>query len=396
MLGGSFGRNSRHTSAISDVTASACEDTCRINFIRNDLLLWTTHRSDFNRARECDKLLKADAFVQRTARDAHILVLATGHHFPASMEAAALAGGGTAGRASSFITGSLNHTLFNLRRARARYGHAPESVALIGTSIPVPSCSRFSGTLEAADWLRVEASMAGGSKYTPRWRQMHRINALLRWLAEAHGASFVDIAAPSSRWPGGMMARYTRDAGSVGEDCLHSCMPGPIDTWIRVLIENLIPRRHTLRGGSPQGSAGSGAADSGGPRVDNHTGNAGGRRLRGGRSMAGHAPGPWSDGAGRFFKVPSNAWLRERNSGSQFESHCSGVCVRADGIAKEAWWPFTECTRKRSQLFCDGGECRPSSRKAVIRLCDSQGVHGCSNLTVGALRAAAAHELLRS
>jgi hypothetical protein len=204
MLGGSFGRNSRHTSAISDVTASACEDTCRINFIRNDLLLWTTHRSDFNRARECDKLLKADAFVQRTARDAHILVLATGHHFPASMEAAALAGGGTAGRASSFITGSLNHTLFNLRRARARYGHAPESVALIGTSIPVPSCSRFSGTLEAADWLRVEASMAGGSKYTPRWRQMHRINALLRWLAEAHGASFVDIAAPSSRWPGAL------------------------------------------------------------------------------------------------------------------------------------------------------------------------------------------------
>lgn len=49
LLGGSFGRNSRHTSVISDITASACGDTTRINFVRNDLLLFSTHRSEFNR-----------------------------------------------------------------------------------------------------------------------------------------------------------------------------------------------------------------------------------------------------------------------------------------------------------------------------------------------------------
>ena len=67
LLGGRFGRNSRHTSAISDITASACADTVRVNFVRNDLLLWSTHRSEFNRARECDKLLKADAWLRRAS-----------------------------------------------------------------------------------------------------------------------------------------------------------------------------------------------------------------------------------------------------------------------------------------------------------------------------------------
>ena len=64
-LGGRFGRNSRHTSAISDLSASACSGATRLVFVRNDLLLWSTHRSEFNRARECDKLLKADGYVQR-------------------------------------------------------------------------------------------------------------------------------------------------------------------------------------------------------------------------------------------------------------------------------------------------------------------------------------------
>ena len=244
LLGGSFGRNSRHTSAISDITASACGDTCRLNFIRNDLLLWSTHRSEFNRARECDKLLKADAFVQRVVRDAHLLVLATGHHFPASMEAAANAGGGLAGalagatkaaaavangageaKVLGFFASSLNHTLSNLMASRSLWGHRPASVALVGASIPTPSCSRFSQPLSAAGWLAADATLSSSSKYSQRWHQMPRLNSQLQWLAQAHGTSYVDISAPSSRWPSGMMAGYTRGAGGVDEDCLHSCLP---------------------------------------------------------------------------------------------------------------------------------------------------------------------------
>ena len=44
-LGGpeALGRNRRGGSAVlKDITASACDDTVRLNFVRNDLLLWTS------------------------------------------------------------------------------------------------------------------------------------------------------------------------------------------------------------------------------------------------------------------------------------------------------------------------------------------------------------------
>ena len=409
LLGGSFGRNSRHTSAISDITASACADTCRLNFIRNDLLLWSTHRSEFNRARECDKLLKADGFVQRVVRDAHLLVLATGHHFPASIESAASGGGGQShggqarehggsgdsGGAISFFSSSLNHTLTNLMSTRASWGHAPASVALVGATIPVPMCSRFSAPLTTAGWLAADAHLSAGSKYSPRWRQMPRLNTQLQWLAQAFGASYVDVAAPSSRWPSGMMAGFTRGAGNVDEDCLHSCLPGPVDTWSRMLIESFIARR-----GEIEARRAGGGGTAGGAGGEGETG----RRLRGrGNSPSATAASTSDGGLGtrtdgrRFFGVEAAAWLKERNSGAQFES-CGGsrgTCVRAES-SKQAWWPFTDCTRRRYLSFCEGGECRGPIRpgRAVISLCDGQG-QGCRNVTVASLRAAAAHGLLR-
>ena len=363
-LGGIFGRNSRHTTAISDLTASACNDTCRLNFIRNDLLLWSTHRSEFNRARECDKLLKADSFVQRAVRDAHLLVIATGHHFPASIESAASSNGGRS--YGSFFASSLNYTLTNLLRARGSWGHSSGSVVLMGASIPVPSCSRFDRPLAAGGWLAADAQLSSGAKYSPRWRQMHRINIQLQWLAVTHQLGFVDIAAPSTRWPDGMMARHMRGSGSGGadEDCLHSCLPGPVDTWSRLLIEQLIVRRENEQEPLTQ------------------------------QMNTAETP---SDGR-RFFAVEASAWLKQRNAGAQFES-CSGSrsnCVRAEA-SRQPWWPFAECTRRRSLSFCDGAEChgpvRPS--RGVLRLCDGQSTVECRNLSVIALRAAVAHGLLR-
>ena len=287
LLGGTFGRNSRHTSAISDITASACADSVRLNFIRNDLLLWSTHRSEFNRARECDKLLKADGFVQRVVRDAHLLILATGQHFPASIESAALINGGQpSGPVGSnregvlgFFASSLNHTLTHLVTSRSGWGHSPASVAIMGASLPTPLCSRFSAPLSAAGALAAEAQLSGGNKYSPRWRQMPRLNSQLQGLAQSFGTSFIDIAAPSSRWPSGMMAGYTRGAGSVDEDCLHSCLPGPVDTYSRLVLENFIARRAELDSAAAAVAAattiGTGGANGGG--VAGSPGSDGGR-----------------------------------------------------------------------------------------------------------------------
>ena len=323
-LGGTFGRNSRHTSVISDLTASACEDRTRLNFVRNDLLLWSTHRSDFNRARECDKLLKADGFVQRAVRDADYLVLQTGHHFPASIEAAAMTGGAVAAATTAgFFASSLNHTLTHLLRARRLWGHRPSTVTLMGISIPIPGCSSFMGPLDPGGWLAANAHNGRRSKYAPRWQAMPRLNSLLRWMAIAFGTSFVDIAAPSAGWPSGMMARYTKAAGTPDEDCLHSCLPGPVDTYSRLLVESLLHSSSREALGMPREASGI-------PR-------AAGSAFVGAGSKRGK---PSAAASRRFFSVSRDTWLHDRNGGAQFESGCRGTaCVHA-GVAHQPWWPF--------------------------------------------------------
>ena len=69
--------------------------------------------------------------------------------------------------------------------------------------------------------------------------------------------------------------------------------------------------------------------------------------------------------------------------------------MRAEA-SHQPWWPFAECTRRRALTYCENGECRGPVRpsRAVLKLCDSDG-SDCKNLTVAALRAAAAHGLLR-
>lgn len=55
--------------------------------------------------------------------------------------------------------------------------------------------------------------------------------ALIRYVARGAGIHYLDIAAPSAMRPDAAMARFWGDAGKVKEDCLHYCMPGPVDTW---------------------------------------------------------------------------------------------------------------------------------------------------------------------
>ena len=420
-------------------------------------------------ARECDKLLKADGFVQRAVRDAQLLILQAGHHFPASVEAAAVAGGGGTDGAR-FFASSLNHTLGQLVRARAAWGHAPSSITLMGNSIPVPACSSFAEPLGESDgWLAASAVLSRRNKYVPRWQHMPRLNVLSRWLAVAHGASFVDIAAvcapasrpqlepltysrcplmrptpiwstactprapfthtlcphhssrplilvrsapcpphlfawlvfssiqPSARWPAGMMAKYTKGAGGLDEDCLHSCLPGPIDTWSQMLVEMLIAR--SAEGGlSPRSGRMANANGESEP-----VGGSGGRR--GGGAARVRASGA---GGQRFFAQPLSSWLRDRNSGASLETGCRGnACVRAEA-SHQQWWPFSNCTRRKYVTFCEGGNCQTpvygsgrfdASRgnrvsEAALRLCDKTGL-GCHNLSVSRMRAAMARELIR-
>ena len=149
LLDGEFGRDVKHGYVTADLTASACSDSTRIVFIRSDLLLWTHSVSDYHAVQRCDGFTILHPFVLRASRDADIVLLGVGHHFPRALMLAekwsSWDGQQAAKRARlGFFARNLNHTLSSLLWRRHAWGHRePQSVVLLGTSTPVRGCARF-------------------------------------------------------------------------------------------------------------------------------------------------------------------------------------------------------------------------------------------------------------
>lgn len=251
LLNGRFGRDVKHGYVIADLTASACGDSTRLNFVRSDLLLWTSHITDYHAVQRCDGFTILHPFVQRASRDADIVLLGVGHHFPRGLMLAEKWSRWSAEEAAkrarvSFFAGNLNHTLSSLLKRRSEWGrHDPASVVVLGASTPVRNCERFEEPLASlANAVEAHAG-AGGNGGEPstnelRWMEYPRYNQLARWLAAAFGASFLDVAAPSALRPDGAMARFwPRIQPQRRRDCVHYCLPGVVDAW-STLFYNLL------------------------------------------------------------------------------------------------------------------------------------------------------------
>jgi len=101
------------------------------------------------------------------------------------------------------------------------------------------------------------------------------MTSLIRYVARGAGIHYLDIAAPSAMRPDAAMARFWGDAGKVKEDCLHYCMPGPVDTWSTLiynwLASSAIPS--VASGATPLVRVGSVAgAHHGAPKAANDVG----------------------------------------------------------------------------------------------------------------------------
>ena len=75
LLHARLGKSAKRASTVSEMTASACDDTVRLAFSRSDLLLWTGANSDFNSVKRCDGFTNLQVYLERAVRDADVLVL---------------------------------------------------------------------------------------------------------------------------------------------------------------------------------------------------------------------------------------------------------------------------------------------------------------------------------
>jgi hypothetical protein len=164
----------------------------------------------------------------------------------------------------------------------------------------------------------------------PEHGRYARFNELARSLSTHLGASFLDVAAPSSHRPDGAMGGYWPRGDAKQRDCVHYCLPGVVDTW-STLLYNLVasPRVQSAL-----------AADAAQPA-----------------RAAGRAP----RSSGRFFVPNASEWLRVKGYAERFEA-CSYNAVRQGHSGRGAcetrlqlqpWWAF-QCIEPRDRRAVRG------------------------------------------
>mgnify|MGYP002630813133 CR=1 FL=1 len=234
LIRGTFGANAAFGHTNIDLTASACDSRVRLEFVRSDLLLWTTDQRDMNAVAQCTGFSFSAPFIRR-ALLADQVVLGLGQHFAVSIDA--VHGGW------ELTEESLNHTLSSLLAERGARGHPPSSVQLVTSFRPIPFCSKFTEPIfepGAAAAAADRTWVARNLTYSRRWTFLPRINRMAVQQAEAAGIAVTDIFNLSSQRPDGVMARWTPQIGQPDEDCMHSCMPGPVDVYSALVLRSML------------------------------------------------------------------------------------------------------------------------------------------------------------
>ena len=282
----------------SDKTAVACNGTTRLNFVRNDLSLWYQNPHDHPMSCNGSPSFLARSggpflgpFVRRAA-DASVLILGIGQHFAGEMHALSAHEAAIAQerapdyhqphtRTLHFFMASFNHTLASSTAARiagrqraiartagtaaqpqladsAYRSDIAATTFVVGPSMPVPMCSRYvdGGPVELGDAVEAYTkalSGAGGERrfdthgHIRFWQLNPSINEAGRWLAQAHGAAFLDVATPSLLRPDAARGIfYTRSRTGI-EDCVHYCPgSGMYETWNTMLLNLLASRQPAI------------------------------------------------------------------------------------------------------------------------------------------------------
>jgi len=138
----------------------------------------------------------------------------------------------------SYFARELAETLHTLRRVPPRVpGGPPRRLVYRGTHAPVPKCSPIRPISTRS--LAYQVLWRKGSYH---WQDFAHQNSIARCLAGAFGVTYLDTYYQMS---------FRTDAGLRWDDCMHSCLPGPVDEWSRLLAVLLLDG--VSDGGAPRG-----------------------------------------------------------------------------------------------------------------------------------------------
>ena len=245
-------------------TASACNDTVRLLYVRDDLLIWLPYSHKWlgvaNNIRAIDPFLVLGNWHQRASRDADILVLSAQTHFPGFVQGLRNDGPKNnprwlASMDVGFFLRNFNYSLGRVLAARRAWGHSDATAIVVGPPMPMPACRSYVTplTIAQAEDARITHSRndSGWNSLLKRvpnlvvgWDSLHEMNDASRWMVAEAGGSYLEIMPLSLTRPDGARAHMSEEPGY---DCLHSCDNGPVKTYTRLLLNLIRDNSHDFR-----------------------------------------------------------------------------------------------------------------------------------------------------
>jgi hypothetical protein len=232
---------------------------------------------------------------------------------------------------------------------------AASSILVVGTTTPVAGCSRFAAPITPYEYSTASYAQRR-TVDSPMWLSYARTNQLGAFVARGLGVRFLDVAEASAMRPDGAMARFWREnwarTGKIKEDCVHYCLPGPVDAWSTLVYDWLLSTGAVVGDDvNRDHDATSGAnASARSPNVAIESERAGAKG--GGRGAPRRPPARAARGVPRsshegFFSLSLERWLSERGAGLSLE-RCSSSgppevrCGTHVGLrlSRQWWWPF--------------------------------------------------------
>ncbi|KAG8465666.1 hypothetical protein KFE25_002973 [Diacronema lutheri] len=193
---------------------SAGRAPVRLRFVRNELLL-------FNYSDAATRPLRNAKYKQQMCEwaskvhEAEVVVLNRGIHWQPDESFAAV----------------LRETLASLAALPPPASGRRRRIVYRGTHAPVPGCNPALSPSAVSLESRLYSKYYMAHNPHHHWPDFDRQNQIARCIARAHGALYIDV------W---RMMTFRPDAALDRSDCVHSCMPGPVDEWSRLLLAFLV------------------------------------------------------------------------------------------------------------------------------------------------------------
>ena len=195
-------RNQHRKSVVSAMRARVCNSTKTIDFSRSDLFSLSTPLHQQLASTLRTGLHPQDFWCR--IRDASLAVVSFGHHFSVHVRRDAERGVATFARRAV-------ESLTRVQDARRIRGHDPRSLVVFGLRAPKPNCTgRSASAVDAYGW-----------------EHLATLDRHLREAARASNATFLPIQTTFSARRDAALGNVKADA----HDCLHTCLPGPVDSW---------------------------------------------------------------------------------------------------------------------------------------------------------------------